>query len=126
MHLTLKGQNVLMPMQQLKQLESADFGYYLKILPDGNMAIFYNIGKIIATPKQIAASMIWKSPITTSNPKSLKYIMQGDGNFVIYDGNRPVFETGTWGKPGSFLMLRNDGKLVVVIPGQKKPGWISN
>jgi hypothetical protein len=43
-------------------------------------------------------------------------IMQGDGNFVVYDSEGvPVFNTGTF-VPGSFLAVQNDGNLVVYAP----------
>ncbi|GEM_PF-5122051 len=44
-------------------------------------------------------------------------IMQTDGNFVEYTlFGTPVWNTQTWGNPGSSLHIQNDGNLVVYNP----------
>lgn len=47
--------------------------------------------------------------------------MQGDGNFVLYDGSRPVFWTGTGGTGGARLAMQADGNLVLY--GSGGPRW---
>jgi hypothetical protein len=39
--------------------------------------------------------------------------MQSDGNFVLANGNTPVWSTGTDGHPGAALTIQNNGVLVV-------------
>jgi hypothetical protein len=51
--------------------------------------------------------------------------MQGDGNLVLYDvNNSPRWDSGTWGFPGSFLIMQNDGNLVIYQGST--PLWASN
>jgi len=41
-------------------------------------------------------------------------VMQGDGNFVVYDGDwQPYWATGTDGHPGAYLSVQNDGNMVI-------------
>nr|AAA19577.1 lectin [Epipactis helleborine] len=42
------------------------------------------------------------------------FIMQSDCNLVLYDLNRPIWASGTYGKgTGCFLSMQSDGNLVV-------------
>ncbi len=44
--------------------------------------------------------------------------MQGDGNFVLYHrGWTPLWSSGTYGNPGSYIVMQNDGNLVIYNPG---------
>jgi hypothetical protein len=48
--------------------------------------------------------------------------MQGDGNFVLYDTDgHPRWSTGTAGRPGAYLFVRNDGTTEVV--DQRSAVW---
>ena len=50
--------------------------------------------------------------------------MQTDGNFVVYTGaNQAVWASGTQGNPGSYVLIQNDGNLVVYKGNQ--PLWNS-
>ena len=52
-------------------------------------------------------------------------VMQGDGNFVLYDDHsQPLWASGTDGHGGAFLALQDDGNMVVYAGGQ--PLWASN
>ena len=45
-------------------------------------------------------------------------VMQGDGNFVVYNsGGGPVWWSGTDGNPGAYLAIQDDGNLVVYSSG---------
>lgn len=47
-------------------------------------------------------------------------IMQGDGNFVVYDlRHHPLWDAGTANNPGARLELRSNGQVVVVTPNAK-------
>ena len=55
--------------------------------------------------------------ITSSNGQ-YTFIMQGDGNLVLYrnsDG-APLWNSGTWGNPGSYCILYADGELGIKTP----------
>ena len=45
---------------------------------------------------------------------SYRFVMQGDGNVVLYDGSTPKWASGTHGKPNApfKLQLQGDGNLV--------------
>jgi hypothetical protein len=49
--------------------------------------------------------------------------MQGDGNLVLsLEGSgKPVWDSGTAGNPGSFLVIQDDGNLVILKPNH--PIW---
>jgi hypothetical protein len=54
--------------------------------------------------------------------------MQGDGNFVIYDGSgMPIWSTGTVGNPGSWLTVQPDGNVVIYTPTAPNDSiWATN
>jgi hypothetical protein len=52
--------------------------------------------------------------------------MQTDGNFVLYKGNQPLWQSGTYGHPNSWVVMQTDGNLVVYTPGPEvSPLWQS-
>jgi len=51
--------------------------------------------------------------------------MQGDGNFVVYDGGGvPRWSTDTWGNPGAYLKVLDDGTFVI-YDASDVPLWAS-
>ncbi len=42
-----------------------------------------------------------------------RLIMQSDGNFVLYTQGRALWNTGTHGHPGAWVVMQSDGNLVV-------------
>ena len=54
------------------------------------------------------------------------FIMQGDGNLVLYDaGKVPLWASGTNGKRVAVCIMQGDGNLVLYEPGPKAD-WASN
>ena len=49
-------------------------------------------------------------------------VMQGDGNFVLYNGTRAVWASGTAGRAGAVLAVQDDGNVVIYAPGPR-PVW---
>lgn len=47
------------------------------------------------------------------NGKGVKAILQKDGNFVIYKGDKALWATGTEEKHGTKLIMQTDGNLVL-------------
>jgi hypothetical protein len=48
--------------------------------------------------------------------------MQDDGNLVLYDtSNQARWESGTSGNPGAYLVMQNDGNVVVYRAGSTSP-----
>ncbi|NJM33522.1 MAG: hypothetical protein HC850_01165 [Rhodomicrobium sp.] len=46
-------------------------------------------------------------------------LMQGDGNFVVYDGGRAIWASGTDGVAGARIIMQGDGNLVVYDPSNR-------
>jgi hypothetical protein len=51
------------------------------------------------------------------------FIMQSDGNAVIYQGSQPIWASQTYGSVGSIITMQSDGNLVVYQ--QSQPIWSS-
>ncbi|MEU7691688.1 NBR1-Ig-like domain-containing protein [Microbispora hainanensis] len=54
-------------------------------------------------------------------------VMQGDGNLVLYrtDDGRPLWDTGTWGKPVAHAVMQGDGN-VVLYDDSGQAHWATN
>jgi hypothetical protein len=62
-----------------------------------------------------------QSPLTngsiTSGDDRFRLIMQTDGKLVLYHvNNAPAWASNTLGKPGSLLVMQNNGNLVIDQP----------
>jgi hypothetical protein len=53
----------------------------------------------------------------TSGTPANVAVMQGDGNFVVYGGSTPYWSSGTTGYPGAFLAVQDDGNVVIYHGG---------
>ncbi|KAG9261619.1 mannose-specific lectin-like [Astyanax mexicanus] len=59
-----------------------------------------------------------------SNNREFKAIFQDDGNFVVY-GWKPLWASDTAGKSGKFLIMQEDGNLVI-YNNDEGPVWASD
>ena len=83
-----------------ESLASCDGHYSLAMQTDGNL-VYYHGGQAI-----------WSTGTAGTNGYSA--VMQGDGNFVLYDfKGKALFSTGTSGRPGATFAAQTDGNLVV-------------
>lgn len=74
--------------------------YTLVLQTDGNLVLYRN------------GVALWSTQ--TQGRNVVRAVMQGDGNFVLYDNNgNPVWNSGTGQRPGSFLAVQDDGNLVI-------------
>ena len=46
------------------------------------------------------------------------FVMQSDGNLVLYHGAAYTWNSGTFGHPGALVAMQGDGNLVLTIGGQ--------
>jgi hypothetical protein len=96
-------------------------GRFELILDAGGNLVWYPL-PIVPGPRD---NHLWRS--NTAGSDAQLAIMQGDGNFVIYDSrNRPLWATGTNGNPGAYLALQNDGNLVIYAADNVTVLWTSN
>src|SRR5262249_33547664 len=70
---------------------------------------------------------IWGTGMYTA---AIMAVMQGDGNFVLYRGFKAdpanaVWATNTAGHAGAYLVIQNDGNLVL-YDAKGKPLWASD
>jgi hypothetical protein len=121
----LPSQSELREGQQLspgQQIASPDGRYRLTYQGDGNLVIY-------RTADTLA---VWSSG--TSGTSAGRAVMQTDGNFVVYNAaGTAVFHTWTYGNPGAFLRLQNNGSIVVLrgsdqlrLWGSPVPPWELN
>ena len=54
-----------------------------------------------------------------------RFIYQGDGNLVLYDGGTPLWASGTDGTPVGVCIMQGDGNLVI-YDAAVQPIWSSN
>lgn len=98
--------DILQPNQWLNindALTSNNGQYQLILQPDGDL-VLYRLGY---------PSGLWSS----GTKDAIRAIMQSDGNFVLYDhSGKPLWATGTSGANASFLILQDNGNLVIYRP----------
>jgi hypothetical protein len=58
----------------------------------------------------------------TTNRGAHLAAMQTDGNLVVYRPGQALWDSGTWGHPGARLVVQNDGNVVVYDPSNR-PLW---
>lgn len=107
----VKPGDVLNPCDSIT---SANGQYTFVYEGDGNLVLYKNSDN---------------QPLWTSNTRGKTNgmcIMQGNGNFVVYDWDaNPVWSSGTWQHPGSYLVVQNDGNVVIYSP-DGTPVWAIN
>lgn len=83
-----------------QSLTSCDGRFTLDMQGDGNLVLYFN------------GSVLWAS--NTAGHSAGEALMQGDGNFVVYDATgTPDWASGTPNNSGARIDLQNDGNLVV-------------
>ena len=99
---TLRPHQALAPDQAL---QSANGRVVLSYQSDGNLVLYFD-----GQPK-------WDSH-TAGRPPG-QAVMQGDGNFVVYDRDgTPAWSTGTAGHEGATVIVQDDGNCVLYHNGQ--------
>lgn len=78
------------------------------------------VGSGGSTPTNImeSGSSLTSGQTIRSQDSRYRLVMQTDGNLVLYSPNRPIWWTGTNGKPADRLSVQGDGNMVLYGPGK--------
>lgn len=101
--LKMRGVDRLAPGQSLSRnegLRSKNGRVKLVFQTDGNL-VLYGDGR----------PLWWTGPSDAT-----RAVMQTDGNFVLYAGSAPRWDSGTAGRPGSRLIVQDDGNVATYPP----------
>jgi hypothetical protein len=130
----LAGQSVLYPAR----LSSENGRFQLRLQSDGDLVLYDTT--LFSTYEPIDAASIWHSCTQGYVPglsQAYELAMQPDGNLVFYISLLPIpgsvekikaFETHTNipTHPGAYLVVQDDGDLVVFDSNNTTPLWTSN
>ncbi|MEX1140719.1 MAG: peptidoglycan DD-metalloendopeptidase family protein, partial [Thermoleophilaceae bacterium] len=94
---------------------------------DGNLVV-YSSGRALwasntavvkpSVPSTLTAGQQLRAgELIRSASGRFRAVMQGDGNFVVYDGSTALWSSRTNGHPGSRVVMQGDGNLVVYSKG---------
>ncbi|WP_113675941.1 lectin [Vallitalea guaymasensis] len=123
--LAAHGENTLRPGEFLSMwqwIESSNHEYLLQMQTGGKMVLYSK-----------SRGVLWTSPISYYpgyNHRPNRFIMQHDGNLVMYHNlfpskpdpgdigdqtlyDMPVWDSKTYNNPGAHLILQDDGNLVI-------------
>lgn len=102
---TLRPNEFLFINQMLTSL-SGD--YMLVLQSDSNLVLY---GKVRHQDGVASLEQLWATG--TSNLDAFYAVMQEDGNFVLRDPENGILWQTETARPGSFLQLLDDGRLVI-------------
>lgn len=80
-------------------------------------------------PQQHSGTPVWQTPLFPPGSQPSRAVMEPNGDFVVYDtSNTPLWRSDTAGHPGAYVVIQNDGLLVVYDPnsGAALPLWASD
>jgi GH25 family lysozyme M1 (1,4-beta-N-acetylmuramidase) len=116
---------------------SGNAGAFLALQNDGNLVIYDNNKPLWASntdgippaPLGCGAIQVGHGLGPGEGVKScdgrFNFVMQGDGNLVLYQGTSPLWASNTVGKGGRTAVMQADGNFVVYALGNA-PRWASN
>ncbi|GAA3626734.1 hypothetical protein [Microlunatus ginsengisoli] len=112
-------------------------GSHLVVQGDGNVVIYQPNGHPIWStntwlPTGPTATGDTMQPGQVLNPGNsitsasgrYRFVYQGDGNLVLYDGGQPLWASNTNGRPVGICIMQGDGNLVIYARGGH-PIWAS-
>lgn len=79
----------------------------------------FSLGIVYATITQDALypnQILYKNQMLSSSNHDFVLVMQADGNLVEQDMRyvpKPIWQSGTWGFPNSYLVNQDDGNLIL-------------
>ncbi|AZZ36230.1 hypothetical protein CIK05_05295 [Bdellovibrio sp. qaytius] len=105
----------LWPGQRIKvgSGNAPDVSLYLE--KNGNVVLY----------KNRRGAVLWESG-TTGRCENCRLSLQGDGNLVLYDGAKAVFDSKTWGHPGAYLEISASFPYLRIVSREDKVVWTSS
>lgn len=113
-------------------------GNRLVVQNDGNIVIYRPDNSVAWSPntwvqttsqgggdRLVGGQMLAPDTQLVSNNGRFRFVYQGDGNAVVYDGNRPLWASNTDGTQPGNLCMQSDGNLVAYRHGGYAY-WASN
>jgi hypothetical protein len=115
---------------------SSKRNFKLSFQLDGNLVLYtidsnqipVDPNQATAYPNAIFATKYWPGPGVISNHDygpADRCVMQTDGNLVIYNGTKPIWNTATDDSRGEFLRVQCDGN-IVIYRADGSVAWHSN
>jgi hypothetical protein len=99
---------------------------YARLQSDGNLVVYSSggsplwssntinhpdyLGRVATT---LPTSVFYPGQALETTNRQRKFVLQGDGNLVLYNSNTPIWASGTNGKAVSSLVMQGDGNLVL-------------
>lgn len=80
------------------------------------LLLFSFTDTVLAVDKLRSGEWLLKGQSLASNNGYYRFIMQNDGNLVLYLGVRPLWSSGTYGKVVTGVLMQTDGNLVIYNP----------
>lgn len=89
------------------------------------LLLFSVTNTVLAVDTLRSGEWLLKGQSLSSNNRYYRFIMQSDGNLVLYvAGNRPLWSSGTYGQQVTGAVMQTDGNLVIYNP-QRSALWSS-
>ena len=110
---TLDGLHSIAPAgPSVRTSEQAIYAGQSVYSPDGRFHLtFENTGNLVLF--RYDGTIAWQTETLASGATPLWMLLQADGNFVMYYSNGAPWTSGTGGHPGAYLVVRNDGHVVI-------------
>ncbi|BAP56889.1 D-mannose binding lectin family protein [Thioploca ingrica] len=80
------------------------------------LLLFSVTNTVLAVDTLRPGEWLVKGQSLSSNNGYYSFIMQSDGNLVLYVGSRPLWSSGTYGQQVTGAVMQTDGNLVIYSP----------
>lgn len=101
-------------------------GAYLALQPDANVVVYSPANASLWSSGSINSTLQPGETLAGSQSQSLRsadghyiFVMQADGDLVLYGTSGALWSSGTVGNPGAWVGMQGDGNLVVYSPSNQ-------
>lgn len=107
-------------------------GAYLALQPDANLVVYSSANAALWSSASINSTLQPGEVLSGSQSQSVRsadgrfiFVMQGDGNLVLYGPEGALWSSGTFGNPGAYLGMQGTDGNLVVYSASNQPLWSS-